>query len=102
MVFHDPAEIFLFAHWEGRMVSEQEARACKHAFMRPAHPAGWGRAVGPLMTWAAFFLLAALGGLATQKVPTSTASMNPLATPNAITAQQPATGTTSPLQASLD
>ena len=84
------------------MVSEQEARACKHAFMRPAHPAGWGRAVGPLLTWAAFFLLAALGGLATQKVPTSTASMNTMATPNAITAQQPATGTTSPLQASLD
>jgi hypothetical protein len=73
------------------MVSELEARACKHAFMRPAHPLRWGRAVGPLMSWAAFFLFAALGGLAAQKNPNSTASMNTIATPNAITAHLPAT-----------
>ena len=80
------------------MVSELEARACKHAFMNAAHPFRWGRAIGPLMSYAAFFLLAALGGLTAHKSPNSTASMNTMATPNAITAQLPAAGITTPLQ----
>jgi hypothetical protein len=74
------------------VVSELEARACKHAFMRPDHPLRWGRAVGPLLSYAAFFLLAALGGLTAHNNPNRTASMNNIATPNAITPQLPATG----------
>ena len=79
------------------MVSELEAQACKHAFLKAAHPFRWGRAIGPLMSYAAFFLVA-LGGLTAHKSPNSTASMNTMATPNAITAQVPATGITSPSQ----
>jgi hypothetical protein len=71
------------------MVSELEAHACKHAFMRADHPLGWGRAVGPLMSYSAFFLLAALGGLTAHKNPNITASMKTIGTPNAITAQVP-------------
>jgi len=84
------------------MVSELEARACKHAFMRPTHPLRWGRAVGPLMSWTALFLLAALGGWVDQKNPKSTPSINISATPNAITPQLPATGIQSSLASSPD
>ncbi len=80
------------------MVSELEARACKHAYMRPDHPFRWGRAVGPLMSYAAFFLLAALGGLTADKNPHSTASMKTIAAANAITAQVPATDNRTPLE----
>jgi len=73
------------------MVSELEARACTHAFMRADHPLRWGRAVGPLMSCTAFFLLAALGGLTSHKNPNSIASMKTIATPNAITVQAPGT-----------
>jgi hypothetical protein len=78
------------------MVSELEARARKHAFMQPNHPLRWGRAIGPLMSYAAFFLLAALGGLTAHKNPNSTASMNTIATPNAITAQRDVTSMSAP------
>jgi hypothetical protein len=73
------------------VASELEARACKHAFMRPAHPHRWGRAVGPLMSWAAFFLFVALGGLVDQKNPKSTPSMKISVIPNASTPQLVAT-----------
>ena len=84
------------------MVSEREVSAWKHAFMQPAHPLQWGRAVGPLMSYAAFFLLAALGGLTAHNDPNSTVSMNGIATPNAITAHLPATGIQSSLASSPD
>jgi hypothetical protein len=72
------------------LVSELEARACRHAYMKPAHPLRWGRTVGPLMSYAAFFLLAALGGLTAHKTPNDTASVNTIVAPNAINA--PAAG----------
>jgi hypothetical protein len=74
------------------VVSEAEARACKHAFMSPPHPLRWGRTVGPLMTWAAFFLFAALSGLTPQKNPSSTGSSNTTGAPPATTAQAPVEG----------
>ena len=45
------------------MVSEVEARACKHGSMMAPHPFRSGQALGPLMTWAVFFFFATLAGL---------------------------------------
>jgi hypothetical protein len=46
------------------MVTAQEARACRHAFMTPEHPLTLGRALGPLMEWLALFVILILSGLA--------------------------------------
>jgi hypothetical protein len=46
------------------MVTEQEAKACRHAFMTPERPLTLGRAFGPLMAWLALFLLLVFSGLA--------------------------------------
>jgi len=57
------------------VVSETEARACRHAFMTPTHPYRWGRILGPLMVWAAFFVFMIAGGvLAPAPSPAVTAS----------------------------
>ena len=69
------------------MVSEQEARACKHAFMQPTHPAHWARAVGALMSYAAFFVLLTLGGLVGGS-PNRSADMDTATSTHAISAAQ--------------
>jgi len=102
MVRPQLAGIFVIAQFESlAMVSEQEVRACKHAFMQPAHPAHWGRAVGALMSYAAFFVLLTVGGLVASNT-NRTATVN-TPTPNAIaatTAQVPAVSVS--LQTSAD
>jgi hypothetical protein len=45
------------------MVTEEEARACRHAFMTSEKPLTLGRALGPLMAWLALFLLLVFSGL---------------------------------------
>ena len=42
------------------MVSEIEARACRHSFTSQTD--SWGRALGPLVVWAAFFVVMIVGG----------------------------------------
>ena len=43
------------------MVSEIEARACRHSFTSQTDYS-WGRTLGPLMVWAAFFVVMIIGG----------------------------------------
>ena len=45
------------------MVTEEEVRAYRHAFMTPGHPHKSGRVLGPLMVWLGFFGIAFIGGL---------------------------------------
>ena len=68
------------------MVSVLETLASKQS-MQAKHPLRWGRAVGPLLSYAAFFLLATLGGLTAHNHPKSTTSSNTMATAIAITPQ---------------
>ena len=59
------------------VISEIEARACRHAFMTPTHPYTWGRLLGPLMVWAAFLVLMVVGvALAPDLPPSILASGN--------------------------
>jgi hypothetical protein len=48
------------------VVTEEEARACRHAFMTPERPMTLGRAFGPLMAWLTLFLILVFSGLTGQ------------------------------------
>jgi hypothetical protein len=46
-----------------RMISELEAKACRHAFTVRERAVPLGRALGPLVAWLALFLFLTVGGL---------------------------------------
>jgi hypothetical protein len=61
-----------FANRRGSaLVNEIEARACPHASMIQGHPYTWGRLAGPLVVWAALFVLMTVGGILSRPDPAS-------------------------------